>query len=90
MKMGVQVTSARCVKMFRNCITPELNCRGTELSTIRLQQDAATVHTARSPNLFLSLCDYFPWVLERFQSKTLRMLVDAPWYVPNRGFQTDL
>jgi hypothetical protein len=22
-------------------------------------------------------------ILERFQSKALRMIVDAPWYVPN-------
>jgi hypothetical protein len=31
-------------------------------------------------------------ILERFQSKTLRMIVDAPWYLPNtvirRDFQT--
>jgi hypothetical protein len=31
-------------------------------------------------------------ILERFQSKALRMIVDAPWYVPNtvirRGLQT--
>jgi hypothetical protein len=25
-------------------------------------------------------------ILERFQSKTLRMIVDAPWYVPNTGY----
>jgi hypothetical protein len=29
-------------------------------------------------------------ILERFQSKTLRMIVDAPWYVPNTLIQRDL
>jgi hypothetical protein len=28
--------------------------------------------------------------LERFQSKVLRMIVDAPWYVPNTVIQRDL
>jgi hypothetical protein len=28
--------------------------------------------------------------LERFQSKTLRMIVDAPWYVPNKVIRRDL
>jgi hypothetical protein len=27
---------------------------------------------------------------ERFQSKTLRMIVDAPWYVPNAVIRRDL
>jgi hypothetical protein len=29
-------------------------------------------------------------ILERFQSKTLRLLVDAPWYVPNHRIRQDL
>jgi hypothetical protein len=29
-------------------------------------------------------------ILERFQSKALRMTVDAPWYVPNTVIQRDL
>jgi hypothetical protein len=29
-------------------------------------------------------------ILERFQSKALRMIVDAPWYVPNTLIQRDL
>jgi hypothetical protein len=29
-------------------------------------------------------------ILERFQSKALRMIVDAPWYVPNTFIQRDL
>jgi hypothetical protein len=29
-------------------------------------------------------------ILERFQSKVLRMIVDAPWYVPNSLIQKDL
>jgi hypothetical protein len=29
-------------------------------------------------------------ILERFQSKALRMIVDAPWYVPNTVFRRDL
>jgi hypothetical protein len=29
-------------------------------------------------------------ILERFQWKTLRMIVDAPWYVPNTVIQRDL
>jgi hypothetical protein len=29
-------------------------------------------------------------ILERFQSKTLRLLVDAPWYVPNHRIRRDL
>jgi hypothetical protein len=29
-------------------------------------------------------------ILERFQSKTFRLLVDAPWYVPNRRIRRDL
>jgi hypothetical protein len=29
-------------------------------------------------------------ILERFQSKTLRMIVDAPWYVPNVILRQDL
>jgi hypothetical protein len=29
-------------------------------------------------------------ILERFQSKTLHMIVDAPWYVPNTVIQRDL
>jgi hypothetical protein len=28
-------------------------------------------------------------ILERFQSKVLRMIVDAPWYVPNSLFRKD-
>jgi hypothetical protein len=29
-------------------------------------------------------------ILECFQSKALRMIVDAPWYVPNTIFRRDL
>jgi hypothetical protein len=29
-------------------------------------------------------------ILERFQSKTLRVTVDEPWYVPNIVFRRDL
>jgi hypothetical protein len=29
-------------------------------------------------------------ILERFQSKDLRMIVDAPWYVPNTVIRKDL
>jgi hypothetical protein len=29
-------------------------------------------------------------ILEHFQSKALRMIVDAPWYVPNMAIQRDL
>jgi hypothetical protein len=29
-------------------------------------------------------------ILERFQSKALRMITDAPWYVPNTVIQKDL
>jgi hypothetical protein len=29
-------------------------------------------------------------ILERFQSKALRMIVDAPWHVPNRIIRRDL
>jgi hypothetical protein len=29
-------------------------------------------------------------ILERFQSKALRMIVDAPWYVPNTVIRDDL
>jgi hypothetical protein len=29
-------------------------------------------------------------ILERFQSKALRMTVDAPWYVPNTVIRTEL
>jgi hypothetical protein len=29
-------------------------------------------------------------ILERFQSKALRMIVDAPWYVPNTIIRSDL
>jgi hypothetical protein len=29
-------------------------------------------------------------ILERFHSKVLRMIVDAPWYVPNTVIQRDL
>jgi hypothetical protein len=29
-------------------------------------------------------------ILERFQSKTLRMIVDAPWYEPNTVIRRDL
>jgi hypothetical protein len=29
-------------------------------------------------------------ILERFQSKTLRMITDAPWYVPNAVLRRDL
>jgi hypothetical protein len=29
-------------------------------------------------------------ILERSQSKTLRMIVDAPWYVPNTVIRRDL
>jgi hypothetical protein len=29
-------------------------------------------------------------ILERFQSKALRMVVDAPWYVPNTVIRRDL
>jgi hypothetical protein len=28
--------------------------------------------------------------IERFQSKALRMIVDAPWYVPNTVTRRDL
>jgi hypothetical protein len=28
-------------------------------------------------------------ILERFQSKALRMIVDAPWYVPNTVIRRD-
>jgi hypothetical protein len=29
-------------------------------------------------------------ILKRFQSKALRMIADAPWYVPNMIFRQDL
>jgi hypothetical protein len=29
-------------------------------------------------------------ILERFQSKALRMITDAPWYVPNTVIRKDL
>jgi hypothetical protein len=29
-------------------------------------------------------------IYERFQSKTLRMIVDAPWYVPNTVIRRDI
>jgi hypothetical protein len=29
-------------------------------------------------------------ISERFQSKNLRMIVDAPWYVPNTVIRRDL
>jgi hypothetical protein len=29
-------------------------------------------------------------ILERFQSKTLRIIVDAPWYVPNNHIRRNL
>jgi hypothetical protein len=29
-------------------------------------------------------------ILERFQSKALRMIVDAPWYMPNTVIRRDL
>jgi len=29
-------------------------------------------------------------ILERFQSKVLRIITDAPWYVPNSVIQRDL
>jgi hypothetical protein len=29
-------------------------------------------------------------ILERFQSKALRIIVDAPWYVPNSHIRRDL
>jgi hypothetical protein len=29
-------------------------------------------------------------ILERFQSKALRMILDAPWYVPNTAIRRDL
>jgi hypothetical protein len=29
-------------------------------------------------------------IIERFQSKALRMIVDAPWYVPNTVIRRDL
>jgi hypothetical protein len=29
-------------------------------------------------------------ILERFQSKALRLIVDAPWYVPNTIIRRDL
>jgi hypothetical protein len=29
-------------------------------------------------------------ILERFQSKALRIIVDAPWYVPNNHIRRDL
>jgi hypothetical protein len=29
-------------------------------------------------------------ILERFQSKVLRLIVDAPWYVPNSVIRNDL
>jgi hypothetical protein len=29
-------------------------------------------------------------ILERFQSKALRIIVDAPWYVPNKHIRRDL
>jgi hypothetical protein len=29
-------------------------------------------------------------ILERFQSKALRIIVDAPWYVPNNHNRRDL
>jgi hypothetical protein len=48
--MGVQlVTSARYVEMLRNLVTPEVSRRGTELSTIWFQHDAANSHTLRAP-----------------------------------------
>jgi hypothetical protein len=30
------------------------------------------------------------WILERFQSKAVRMITDASWYVPNTVIRKDL
>jgi hypothetical protein len=52
-----------------------------------------SLDTTRSIVLFS--CDMLPFLanitlLERFQSKALSMIVDAPWYVPNMVIRRDL
>jgi hypothetical protein len=41
-------------------------------------------------HLFVSLSRVNIEILERFQSKALRMIVDGPWYVPNTVIRRDL
>jgi hypothetical protein len=59
----------------------KLSTRGTNFSQpawtyrIKLSGTASTVNIE---------------ILECFQSKALRMIVDAPWYVPNMAIQRDL
>jgi hypothetical protein len=40
----------------------------------------------------LRICNYGeqPEILERFESKALRLVTDAPWYVPNAIIPRDL
>jgi hypothetical protein len=38
----------------------------------------------------LLTCDSVWGTVERFQTKALRMIVDAPWYVPNTVIRRDL
>jgi hypothetical protein len=40
--------------------------------------------------LYTKIYDSNIEILERFQSKVLRMIVDAPWYVPNSLMRRDL
>jgi hypothetical protein len=45
---AVNVIFERYVEMLRNFCEPKLSRRGTELSSVWLQQDGATAHTARA------------------------------------------
>jgi hypothetical protein len=50
---AVIVTFARYVETLQNSLTPELNRRGTELSTIWFQEDGGNDHTARASMEFV-------------------------------------
>jgi hypothetical protein len=67
---AVSITSARYVDILWNILTPELNRRGTKLSTIWIQQDGATAHTERATMVIIR---------EMFPEDVISLRSEIPW-----------
>jgi len=67
---AVTVTSERYVAMLRNFCEPELLRRGTDLSSVWLQQDGATAHTGRASMSVLG---------EMFPQHVISRSGNVPW-----------
>jgi hypothetical protein len=64
------------------CLTVQITPLADSFDGVRVKRGGGEMRTGQ----YTSSIE----ILERFQSKALRMIVDAPWYVPNTVIRRDL